>query len=130
MELSRYIREHSKTIAGKQQLVMKSFARALEAIPRALIRNAGFDATDVLNKLRQKHAASSGGFPYLLLWPYYVSFRVICRFYLELCPLRFCRPPDLHLCFFGFLSLSLLFSHPTNLWLYHTVYLHVCPFLQ
>lgn len=59
MELSRYIREHSKTIAGKQQLVVKAFARALEAIPRALTRNAGFDATDVLNKLRQKHATSS-----------------------------------------------------------------------
>ncbi|OEH79996.1 t-complex protein 1 ETA subunit [Cyclospora cayetanensis] len=59
MELSRYIREHSKTVAGKQQLVLKSFARALEAIPRALTRNAGFDATDVLNQLRQKHATSS-----------------------------------------------------------------------
>ncbi|KAL8451016.1 hypothetical protein Emed_002226 [Eimeria media] len=59
MELSRYLREQSKLIAGKQQLVMLSFARALEAIPRALTRNGGFDATDVLNKLRQKHAASS-----------------------------------------------------------------------
>lgn len=59
MELSRYIRDLSKTIPGKQQLVVKSFARALEAIPRALIRNAGFDATEILNKLRQKHAASS-----------------------------------------------------------------------
>lgn len=30
-------------------------ARALEIIPRQLCDNAGFDATDVLNKLRHKH---------------------------------------------------------------------------
>ncbi len=29
----------------------------LQVIPRQLCDNAGFDATDVLNKLRQKHAA-------------------------------------------------------------------------
>ncbi|CAA2974949.1 T-complex 1 subunit eta, partial [Olea europaea subsp. europaea] len=34
-------------------------------IPRQLCDHAGFDATDVLNKLRQKHALSSGeGAPY------------------------------------------------------------------
>lgn len=58
MELSRYIRDCSKTISGKQQLVLRAFARCLECIPRSLARNAGFDATDVLNKLRQKHAAA------------------------------------------------------------------------
>ena len=39
---------------------MNSFARALEVIPRQLCDNAGFDATDVLNRLRQKHAQSDG----------------------------------------------------------------------
>ena len=29
---------------------------ALEVIPRQLCDNAGFDATNILNKLRQKHA--------------------------------------------------------------------------
>ena len=29
---------------------------ALEIIPRQLCDNAGFDATNILNKLRQKHA--------------------------------------------------------------------------
>jgi hypothetical protein len=29
----------------------------LQVIPRQLCDNAGFDATDVLNKLRQKHAS-------------------------------------------------------------------------
>eukprot|EP01068_Selenidium_serpulae_P005483 Selendium_serpulae@DN4046_c0_g1_i1.p1 len=55
MELSRHLREHAKTIADKQQLVMFYFARALEAIPMALATNSGLDATDILNKLRQKH---------------------------------------------------------------------------
>ena len=41
-------------------MIIKVFARALECIPRSLTRNAGFDATDVLNQLRQRHAASQG----------------------------------------------------------------------
>ncbi|KAI5054763.1 hypothetical protein GOP47_0029908 [Adiantum capillus-veneris] len=60
MELSRYLRQHARTIAGKSQLFINSYAKALEVIPRQLCDNAGFDATDVLNKLRQKHAMSSG----------------------------------------------------------------------
>jgi T-complex protein 1 subunit eta len=55
MELSRYLREHAKTIAGKQQLLLAAFAKALEVIPRQLCENAGFDSTDILNKLRHKH---------------------------------------------------------------------------
>lgn len=60
MELSRYLRQHARTIAGKSQLFINSYAKALEVIPRQLCDNAGFDATDVLNKLRQKHALASG----------------------------------------------------------------------
>lgn len=56
MEVSKYLRDHSRTIAGKQQLIIGAFARALEVIPRQLCDNAGFDATDILNKLRMKHA--------------------------------------------------------------------------
>jgi len=56
MELSKYLRDHSRTIAGKEQLLIGSMAKALEVIPRQLCDNAGFDATNVLNKLRQKHA--------------------------------------------------------------------------
>ena len=36
---------------------MNAFAKALEVIPRQLADNSGFDATDVLNRLRQKHAS-------------------------------------------------------------------------
>jgi len=56
MELSAYLREHSRTIYGKQQLLMAAYAKALEVIPRQVSSNAGMDPTDVLNKLRMKHA--------------------------------------------------------------------------
>lgn len=56
MELSKYLREYSKTVEGKQQLGIGAFAKALEVIPRQICDNAGIDATDILNKLRQKHA--------------------------------------------------------------------------
>eukprot|EP00274_Cyanoptyche_gloeocystis_P007257 CAMPEP_0196667518 /NCGR_PEP_ID=MMETSP1086-20130531/65128_1 /TAXON_ID=77921 /ORGANISM="Cyanoptyche gloeocystis , Strain SAG4.97" /LENGTH=568 /DNA_ID=CAMNT_0042004857 /DNA_START=28 /DNA_END=1734 /DNA_ORIENTATION=- len=59
MELSRSLREHARTIQGKQQLLIAAFAKALEVIPRQLADNAGYDSTDVLNKLRHSHA--SGG---------------------------------------------------------------------
>lgn len=39
---------------------MNAYAKALEVIPRQLCDNSGFDATDVLNKLRQKHAMKNG----------------------------------------------------------------------
>lgn len=60
MEVSRYLREHARSIAGKSQLFMNAYAKALEVIPRQLSDNAGFDATDILNKLRQKHALPDG----------------------------------------------------------------------
>lgn len=56
MELSRVLRDHSRAIAGKEQLIVAAVARALEIIPRQLADNAGFDATNILNKLRQRHA--------------------------------------------------------------------------
>lgn len=60
MELSKYLRDYSRTIAGKEQLLIAAYARALEVIPRQLCENAGFDATNILNKLRQKHSAEDG----------------------------------------------------------------------
>lgn len=56
MELSKYLRDYSRTIPGKEQLLIGAMAKALEIIPRQLCDNAGFDATNILNKLRQKHA--------------------------------------------------------------------------
>jgi len=56
MELSKYLRDVSRSIAGREQLLIGAMAKALEIIPRQLCDNAGFDATNILNKLRQKHA--------------------------------------------------------------------------
>ena len=56
MELSAHIRKHALSIPGKLQLIITAFAKALEIIPRQICDNAGLDSTDVLNKLRMKHA--------------------------------------------------------------------------
>jgi len=56
------LRDYSRTIAGKEQLLIGAIAKALEIIPRQLCDNAGFDATNILNKLRQKHAQGNSWF--------------------------------------------------------------------
>lgn len=56
MELSKYLREYARSVAGKQQLVISAFAKALEIIPRQLCENAGLDSIELLNKLRNVHA--------------------------------------------------------------------------
>ena len=56
MIVSKHLKDYSRTVEGKQQLIIAAFSRALELIPRQLADNAGFDNTDVMNKLRQKHA--------------------------------------------------------------------------
>lgn len=56
MEVSAYLHRYAdKNVPHKQQAIIKSFAKALEVIPRQLCDNAGFDATDILNKLRVEH---------------------------------------------------------------------------
>ncbi|CVK91708.1 T-complex protein 1 subunit eta [Fusarium proliferatum] len=55
MEVSSYLSNYADKIRDKRQAVIKSFAKALEIIPRQLCDNAGFDATDILNKLRVEH---------------------------------------------------------------------------
>ena len=56
MEVSAYLHHYADTqVHHKQQPIIKSFAKALEIIPRQLCDNAGFDATDILNHLRVQH---------------------------------------------------------------------------
>ncbi|KAI9874586.1 MAG: T-complex protein 1 subunit eta [Pleopsidium flavum] len=56
MEISAYLHTYAdSSIHNKQQAIIKSFAKALEIIPRQLCDNAGFDATDILNRLRVEH---------------------------------------------------------------------------
>merc|ERR1712086_1207971 len=51
IQVSKLLKEYSKTIGGKLQVVINAFAKALEIIPRTLADNAGLDSNDVLNKL-------------------------------------------------------------------------------
>ncbi len=61
MEISAYLHRFADTsVSHKQQAVVKSFAKALEVIPRQLCDNAGFDATDILNRLRVEHRKTGG----------------------------------------------------------------------
>lgn len=69
MELSKHLRDISRTIAGKEQMLISAIARALEVIPRQLCDNAGFDSTNILNKLRQKHAQGRGFLKVYLTFP-------------------------------------------------------------
>ncbi|KAG1793893.1 chaperonin Cpn60/TCP-1 family [Suillus plorans] len=62
MDLSAHIRKHALSIPGKQQLILTAFAKALEIIPRQICDNAGLDSTDILNKLRMRHAAGNKWF--------------------------------------------------------------------
>lgn len=56
MEVSGYLHQHAdRNVPNKQQAIVKAFAKALEIIPRQLCDNAGFDATDILNRLRVEH---------------------------------------------------------------------------
>eukprot|EP00122_Pirum_gemmata_P014803 Pgem_evm1s13814 len=55
MALSRYLREFSRTVPGKSQMIIAAYAKALETIPRQLCENAGFDGISILNMLRNKH---------------------------------------------------------------------------
>lgn len=56
MEISAYLHNYAdEKIPHKQQSIIKAFAKALEVIPRQLCDNAGFDSTDILNRLRVEH---------------------------------------------------------------------------
>ena len=64
---------------------MRYAPSALQVIPRQLCDNAGFDATDVLNKLRQKHALQSGSLFFLFLFLLFILFIIIIITIIFLC---------------------------------------------
>ncbi|MEM3458112.1 MAG: thermosome subunit beta [Candidatus Bathyarchaeia archaeon] len=55
LEVSRMLKKYAETLPGREQLAVKSFAEALEAIPITLTENAGLDPIDILSELRAKH---------------------------------------------------------------------------
>jgi thermosome len=55
LEIARVLKKYAETLPGREQLAVKSFAEALEAIPATLTENAGLDPIDILSELRAKH---------------------------------------------------------------------------
>lgn len=55
MKVAAIIRDRSRLIKGRVQLVLQKFAEALEEIPTTLARNAGMDTVNTIVQLRSKH---------------------------------------------------------------------------
>ncbi len=55
LEIAKALKKYAETLPGREQLAVKSFAEALEAIPGTLTENAGLDPIDILSELRAKH---------------------------------------------------------------------------
>jgi thermosome len=55
IELAKRLREYSRTLAGREQLAVEEFARALESIPETLAENAGLDPINILTELKKSH---------------------------------------------------------------------------
>jgi thermosome len=55
LEVSRQLKKYAETLPGREQLAVKAFAEALEAVPTTLTENAGLDPIDILSELRSKH---------------------------------------------------------------------------
>jgi chaperonin GroEL (HSP60 family) len=63
IEIAKGLRQYAKTVGGREQLAIESYAEAMEVIPRALAENAGLDPIDVLVDLRaanQKKGSKTG----------------------------------------------------------------------
>jgi thermosome len=55
LEVSRELKKYAETLPGREQLAVRAFAEALEAIPVTLTENAGLDPIDILSDLRSRH---------------------------------------------------------------------------
>lgn len=56
VEAAMDIREYADGVSGREQLAVRAFADALEAVPKTLAENAGLDPLDGVIELRQRHA--------------------------------------------------------------------------
>ncbi|MGD0496693.1 MAG: thermosome subunit beta [Candidatus Bathyarchaeia archaeon] len=55
LEVSRMLKKYAETLPGREQLAVKAFAEALEAVPITLAENAGLDPIDIISDLRARH---------------------------------------------------------------------------
>lgn len=53
------VEDAAKSVAGKKQLAMEAFARALRVLPATVADNAGFDSADLVSKVRAAQAAGN-----------------------------------------------------------------------
>ena len=57
MIMANRIRDKANLITGKEQIVLKKFADALEEIPITIARNAGMNVIDIFAQLRSKYSS-------------------------------------------------------------------------
>ncbi len=55
IELALQLRRHAESLSGREQLAVKSFAEAIEIIPKTLAENSGLDPIDLLTELKSQH---------------------------------------------------------------------------
>lgn len=55
LEVSRMLKKYAETLPGREQLAVRAFAEALEAVTVTLTENAGLDPIDILSELRSRH---------------------------------------------------------------------------
>src|SRR5437016_11888771 len=58
VELAFRLRSFALGFSGKQQLAVKTFAVALETIPKWLVFNFGLDPIDIMMQLRNQHSSN------------------------------------------------------------------------
>ncbi len=58
VELSRRLKQFSRTLGGREQLAVEEFANALEFIPETLAENAGLDPIEILTELKRRHESN------------------------------------------------------------------------
>jgi chaperonin GroEL (HSP60 family) len=55
LEMANALKKYAETLPGREQLAVKIFAEALEAVTITLTENAGLDPIDILSELRSRH---------------------------------------------------------------------------
>ena len=55
IEVAKHLHLYANTLSGREQLAVRTFADALEIIPRTLAENAGLDPIDALTELKAAH---------------------------------------------------------------------------
>jgi chaperonin GroEL (HSP60 family) len=55
LEMARVLKTYADTLPGREQLAVRAYAEALEAIAITLAENAGLDPIDIISELRSRH---------------------------------------------------------------------------